>query len=61
MFTSEVFTSAATNSVIVSLLAALGGTILAFLVGYTVYRTSSYARASSRRCRWCPWQSPRSC
>ncbi|MDI9940436.1 iron ABC transporter permease [Rhodococcus sp. IEGM 1351] len=44
VFTSEVFTTAATNSVIVSLLAALGGTILAFLVGYTVYRTSSYAR-----------------
>jgi iron(III) transport system permease protein len=43
---SDTFASAAFNSVFVSLLAALGGTVLAFLAGYTVYRTSAYARAA---------------
>ena len=44
VFSSETFHTAATNSVLVSVMAAAGGTVLAFLVGYTVYRTSSYAR-----------------
>lgn len=44
VLTSDLFTTAATNSVLVSVAAALGGTVLAFLAGYTVYRTSSYAR-----------------
>ncbi|MBX7449268.1 iron ABC transporter permease [Mycolicibacterium sp. 3033] len=41
---SDLFTTAATNSVIVSVLAAAGGTALAFAAGYVVYRTNSYAR-----------------
>lgn len=41
---SDLFTTAATNSVLVSVAAAAGGTLLAFMVGYVVYRTNSYAR-----------------
>lgn len=44
VFSSDLFTTAATNSVIVSVAAATGGTLLAFVVGYVVYRTNSYAR-----------------
>lgn len=44
VFTSDLFTTAATNSVLVSVAAAAGGTLLAFVVGYVVYRTNSYAR-----------------
>jgi iron(III) transport system permease protein len=44
VFTSDLFTTAATNSVLVSVAAAAGGTLLAFIVGYIVYRTNSYAR-----------------
>jgi iron(III) transport system permease protein len=44
VFTSDLFTTAATNSVLVSVAAAAGGTLLAFIVGYVVYRTNSYAR-----------------
>ncbi|MFD8385502.1 ABC transporter permease [Streptomyces sp. NPDC059679] len=43
---SDVFAKAATNSVFVSVLAALGGTVLAFLAGYVVYRTNSWARGA---------------
>jgi iron(III) transport system permease protein len=44
VFGSSTFRSAATNSVAVSVLAALGGTILAFAAAYCVYRTRTYGR-----------------
>ncbi|MGW3995196.1 ABC transporter permease [Amycolatopsis sp. NPDC004772] len=44
--TSDAFTGAAFNSVSVAVLAAGGGTVLAFAAAYAVYRTSSYARAA---------------
>ncbi|WP_425842290.1 ABC transporter permease [Streptomyces fractus] len=44
--TSDVFAKTAANSVLVSLLAALGGTVLAFLAGYVVYRTKARGRSA---------------
>lgn len=44
--TSDVFVKTAGNSVFVSLLAAAGGTALAFLAGYVVYRTKAVARGA---------------
>ncbi|MGW2384697.1 ABC transporter permease [Streptomyces lincolnensis] len=44
--TSDVFVKTASNSVLVSLFAALGGTVLAFLAGYVVYRTKAVARGA---------------
>lgn len=41
---SDVFLTAAGNSVVVALLSAAGGTVLAFLVAYVVYRTRARAR-----------------
>ncbi|MBF6180807.1 iron ABC transporter permease [Nocardia otitidiscaviarum] len=41
---SSSFHTAATNSVLVSVLAAAGGTVLAFAVGYVVFRTKSVGR-----------------
>jgi iron(III) transport system permease protein len=44
--TSDGFLGAATNSVVVSVAAAALGTALAFVVGYVVYRTRSWARGA---------------
>jgi iron(III) transport system permease protein len=44
--TSDGFLHAATNSVLVSLAAAAGGTALAFAAAYLVYRTKSWARGA---------------
>jgi iron(III) transport system permease protein len=41
---SDVFVTAARNSVVVALLSAAGGTLVAFLVAYVVYRTRARAR-----------------
>ncbi|WP_433875331.1 ABC transporter permease [Sinomonas atrocyanea] len=44
--TSDVFAKATANSVIVAVAAALAGTALAFILGYTVYRTKLSARGT---------------
>ncbi|SKB73731.1 iron(III) transport system permease protein [Arthrobacter sp. 31Cvi3.1E] len=44
--TSDLFVTTTANSIFVALLAAAGGTALAFLVGYTVYRTQAVARGA---------------
>lgn len=44
--TSDLFVKATTNSIFVAVLAAAGGTALAFVVGYTVYRTKAVARGA---------------
>jgi iron(III) transport system permease protein len=44
--TSDGFLSAAANSIMVSLPAAAGGTALAFVIGYVVYRTRSWGRGA---------------